>query len=290
MGNVLSELSKLIGIFFLMIVAMAPFIPQVQEKIRLYSSIALWLYIAYFAVIIFGIGFFTSGGHILGILIDRRKMVSLSKLQMLSWTILVISGIVTIAALKKADPLDIQIPETLWALMGISTVSLIGSPLLKNDNLETINKEVQERLPQAITDWRTKPENKEKEPTDKDIVGIKIKVEGIVKEEHRPKLKDPGKQDIIGSTVVNKDISYASVFDIFKGEEVGNYNLPDLGKIQMFIFTFFVWAAYAFQLITQIKDGAFSFPDLSEGMIGLIAISNAGYLAYKAVPRENPVS
>ena len=76
-------------------------------------------------------------GHWLGIVIDDQNKVSLSRLQMLIWTIIVASGFLSSALFNMdvpnlANPLDITIPEQLLWLMGISTTSLVGSPLLKS--------------------------------------------------------------------------------------------------------------------------------------------------------------
>jgi hypothetical protein len=224
-----------------------------------------------------------------GILIDRRNMLSLSKLQMAAWTILVISGYMAFAAYYMEheinNPLDIGVPATLWALMGISTASLIGSPLIKNDNFGATLKEG-------------------KNETEKSL-----KID-----------KDPTK-DIVGSEVVNKCPMGSTFSDLFRGEEVGNYLQPDLSKVQMFLFTFIVWIAYAlliYQLINDLpantshlraiqdqmnasninattlaglQEKASNYktlPDISGGMATLLAISNAGYLAFKSVPREKP--
>lgn len=217
-----------------------------------------------------------------GILIDRRNMISLSKLQMLIWTILIISGFITIAAYKMANPtisnpLDIGVPETLWALMGISTAAFVGSPIIKGD--------------------QTKKE---------------------ISPESKKKLVLENGQDVQGSAIVNQCPEDASFFDLFQGEQVGNFAGPDLGKIQMFIFTLITWGAYfllLYQLINrfdhtdveqfvqnqvlfsqttnttlqqlyQQKMTMFDLPDISGGLTGLLAISNAGYLTYKAIPRS----
>jgi hypothetical protein len=318
------EVLKIIPVIVVIFLILLPFIPSVQELIKSHDIAAFWLIFTIYIVIIIGIGFKISGKNILGILIDRRNMVSLSKLQMVLWTILVVSGFVTIAALKGAygipNPLDIGIPETLWVLMGISTVSLIGSPLLKSDNLETEKKEVQARLPQAIKDWEEKQDPK-KTATTEDKAKIKLGVEEEVRKELRPSLND-GKLDVVGSEIVNKYPCDASIWDIFRGEEVGNFKLPDLGKIQLILFTLIAWGAYAmliYQVITGMNDHAdkikilvencssstnqtlveeslnglhklTDFPDISGGMTALIGISNAGYLAYKGIPREQPIN
>ena len=86
-------------------------------------------------------GFATVAGHgilglWLGLLIDERNKMSLSRLQMILWTIVVLSGFLTAAMWNishgQVDALSIVVPAQLWLLMGISTTSLIGSPLIRS--------------------------------------------------------------------------------------------------------------------------------------------------------------
>jgi hypothetical protein len=74
-----------------------------------------------------------------GLLIDERNKMSLSRLQLVLWTLVILSGLLT-AALSNigrhsGDPLNIMVPTQVWVLMGISTTSLIGSPLLKSNKM-----------------------------------------------------------------------------------------------------------------------------------------------------------
>jgi hypothetical protein len=69
-----------------------------------------------------------------GILVTERNVMSLSRFQMVLWTLLILSGYL-ITVMRRvhagiANPFDIGIDWKLWALMGISTASLVGSPLL----------------------------------------------------------------------------------------------------------------------------------------------------------------
>lgn len=68
-----------------------------------------------------------------GVIINGRNMLSLSKLQMVAWTILILSTLITAAAHNihsgnPVDALDIRIDEHLLIVMGISTTSLVASP------------------------------------------------------------------------------------------------------------------------------------------------------------------
>ena len=67
-----------------------------------------------------------------GVLIDDRHCVSLSRLQMLLWTVLVLSGYMAAALANigrgSPTPMSVNIPSELWIAMGISTASLVAAP------------------------------------------------------------------------------------------------------------------------------------------------------------------
>jgi hypothetical protein len=91
-----------------------------------------------------------------GVLIDPlTNTMSLSRLQIVLWTWLILSAFLTLALARVADaqqqpalykcspvapqtpagcqPLDIQLPVELWALLGISLTTAVAAPLLKTD-------------------------------------------------------------------------------------------------------------------------------------------------------------
>src|SRR5437660_4265573 len=76
-------------------------------------------------------------GRPAGILINERNLISLSRFQLVMWTIIILSAYLT-AAIGRihggaiGDALAIGLDPTLWALLGISTTSLIGTPLLQS--------------------------------------------------------------------------------------------------------------------------------------------------------------
>ena len=162
----------------------------------------------------------------LGLLIDGRRKISLSRLQTVLWTIVIISGLLAAAVLNLAkgeEPLNISIPSDLWFLMGITTASLVISPIIKNEKDDDLAK--------------------------------------------------------------NTTIQEADLRDLFKGEENGNEDRLDLGKVQMFYLTIIIVFAYAVQIAHLLSSGKVdAFPPISSGMTALLGISNAGYLAYKAAP------
>jgi hypothetical protein len=219
-----------------------------------------------------------------GVLIDDRNWISLSRLQTVAWTILILSAILVAAfsnlavqatvkvkdaagdplgrdALQKAYSavglpagvaLDIESPRELWLVMGISVTSLIGSPLIRNTK-------------------------KDKPPTQREVDSVKsaLKAQGDTVQTE-------------GQLLVRACPENARWGDLFQGEEVGNGAHLDLGKVQNFYFTLILVFAYSQALFTKLGSAPAvnSFPEFSGGMAALLAISHAAYLANKARPQS----
>jgi hypothetical protein len=70
-----------------------------------------------------------------GLLIDERNRISLSRFQLVLWTLLILSAYIAGALVNighhDQNPLSISIPKELWLAMGISVGSLVGSPLVQ---------------------------------------------------------------------------------------------------------------------------------------------------------------
>src|SRR5260221_3374225 len=92
-------------------------------------------------------------GRLQGLLIDERNKMSLSRLQMVLWTIVILSGLLTIALANigrgSPTPLAIVVPTQVWLLLGISTTSLVGSPLLRSNKMAAGKIKVREDLHEA---------------------------------------------------------------------------------------------------------------------------------------------
>ena len=102
------------------------------------------------------------------------------------------------------------------------------------------------------------------------------------------KLQDIGK-GAEGQLALNKDISDARWSDLFTGEETGNWEILDLGKIQMFFFTLIVLLTYGYALrfVLTGEPPLTSFPELDQSMLALLGISHTAYLGYKAAPHTH---
>lgn len=198
-----------------------------------------------------------------GILIDARYKMSLSRLQLLAWSLVVLSALLTAAlsntGLGWASPLDIDIPSQLWVVMGISTASLVGAPAILSTKRDK------------------KPDPAEHKKT----------VEALGAQGH-PAVDRDAKSVLIRNT----DPRAARWGDLLKGEESGNASTVDLGKLQMFFFTLILVVGYAAAIGAMFRETGpiVALPGVEDGMNTLLGISHTGYLANKAIShsREKP--
>jgi len=68
-------------------------------------------------------------GRPLGVLIDSRNKMSLSRLQIVAWTWILLSAFLAVA--WDSGTVNIEMATEIWALMGISVGSAAGSVLVK---------------------------------------------------------------------------------------------------------------------------------------------------------------
>ena len=219
-------------------------------------------------------------GRAVGILITEQNVISLARFQAVLWTVIVISAyfVIAIARIRHGlnstpgepvDPLKIILNNQLLGLLGISASALVFSPLIaatkKSKTADTGDT-------QAVTKDSL---NADTARTTVTMTGADNKAQGIL--------------------FKNSTINDARFTDIFEGDEVGNNNHVDLGKVQMFYFTIVVALAYAAAIWTMLQKDNFygadcSFPLFSDGMVALLGISNAGYLANKGVDHTKKVN
>lgn len=206
-------------------------------------------------------------GRLNGIFIDYRNRLSLSKLQALCWSMLILSALYTAALLRiekeVTDPLEITLNTPLLTIMGISLASLAAAPAILNAKADNnVTAQAAQQVSQAIN----KP------------------VEDIIP---------------AGKIFSFSSAELASWLDLFRGEENTNAGSADLGKIQQFVITFILLAVYGmslWQFFSQVMPDnkttwLNALPNVSDGMSWLLGISHAGYLAYKAAPHgESPRS
>ncbi len=201
-------------------------------------------------------------GRPAGILINERNLMSLSRFQMIVWTLVILSAYLTIALERVrdksiADALAIALDQRLWALMGISTASLVGTPLIQS------TKKAQDPKPQEVA-----------------------KAETALTAKGEPETQAEITKNSQGVLYANADIKDAAFSDIFEGDEVGNTAYVDVAKVQMFFFTAVAVLSYGVTLFEWIvnKKAAdlTAFPLLSGGLVAILGISHAGFLVNKS--------
>ena len=191
--------------------------------------------------------------------------MSMSQLQTTLWTILVIPGFIELALYRLRQgvpgPLEITIPPELWAAMGISLASLVGTPLLLSPKTDQTPSDVAlKNTSNALGDMTPQQIN----------------------------------QQAMGTLYSNSSPRDARVSDLFQGDEVGNKGAVDLAKIQMFAFSVCLILAYAsciWGLLASLPgttadvlaQKSSALPQLTKDSVYLLLISHAGYLGSKAV-------
>jgi hypothetical protein len=203
-----------------------------------------------------------------GLVIDNRNRVSLSKLQALAWTLMVLSALTTAVIFRIrlgfADPVGIAIPQELLAAMGLSAASLVAAPVVLS--LKS---------------------NEDAAPGQAAATANKL---------------DDDTGHAVGKVYARSGTDEASWLDLFRGDETGNAASPDLSKMQQFLITAVVLMVYGASiwnaltgpeyLTDESNAAAFfsTFPALSTSAVWLLGISHAGYLAYKAAPHSASAS
>lgn len=221
-----------------------------------------------------------TGNFWLGWLINEQNRMSLSRLQMALWTVVVLSAFLTAALVNikagyAGQALSITIPQELWLVMGISTTSLVASPLILAKKKERPASVALINQPEGIV-----PPG---------MGGTDSVAEGV-EESTRPHPALAAANVLVeGQLVANISPRQAGIYDLVSGEEVGNFNILDLTRLQNLLFTLIIVGAYAASLGAMLKTAQApitQFPEIGAGSLALLAISHAGYLTGKAIDKE----
>lgn len=203
-----------------------------------------------------------------GILVNERNLMSLTRFQLVMWTILILSAFMT-AAIGRihvggfGDALAISLDPKLWALLGISTASLVGSPLLQSSKTDQTPKS-----------------------------GEVTKTETALTAKGDPEPRADIASNRKGVLYANSNISDAAFSDMFEGDEIGNTAYVDVAKVQMFFFTIVAGLSYGMDLYQWIAAKGYIpdpkitkvavFPLVSGGLVAILGISHAGFLVSKS--------
>jgi len=249
------------------------------------------------SVFVMLVGHGITGRFWFGWLINEQYRMSLSRLQMFLWTVVVLSAFLT-AALANIrmgyfkEAVSIAIPEEVWVAMGISTTALVGSPLIlegkkkKKTNLKEAEK--------TLVKLKILPEP----PAYPDLAALANKPQALAQaqskyqiEESKYKLEANTKieEHTSGQLIRNTKPDDAELYDMVSGEEVGNADILDLTRLQNLFFTLILLGSYAAALgaLFAAPSGAINqFPDLGTSEVALLGMSAAGYLGAKAVDKQ----
>jgi hypothetical protein len=218
------------------------------------------------SVALFGL----AGGRWEGAFIDNRNRISLSKLQAILWTVIIFSAMMSASCFNASLPngssaiAGIVVDPKLWALLGISMTTGVGTPLILSGKTKYMP------LPQELVDTRTNLQT---------LTGV-----------------SPANVGADGHVLVKADQMDARWSDIVRGDDVGNADTMDFSKVQQLYFTLLTVLIFLLALAKSFGDagtnhsiiGQLPVPDA--GFLGLLAVSGAGYLAYKGISHSKDAS
>ena len=197
-------------------------------------------------------------GRYLGMLIDDRNVMSLSRLQTVAWTAIVLSALLAAATynmtLDSHAALNVSLPEPLLWAMGITTTSLVGSPLLLSS----------------------------KKGATRDAVATSEALDKVARQTGT----DRAGMDAQGTLYCNARPESARWLDLLTGEEISNAGHIDVSRVQMLYISLLLILVYAVLVGIEFRQATgliTSLPDLNQYMVGLLTISQGGYLMNKAV-------
>jgi hypothetical protein len=210
--------------------------------------------------------FLALGEHIsdqaaLGVLLSGRNTYSLSRLQVVLWTWLIISALIAAVSARAwglgggglATAMDIEINEDLFAVMGISlgTAAAVPSLLSLKAQAGADPQQVQAAQVRMVTP-----------------IGAR------------------------GHLLVRPTGASALLRDLVQGDDLATAGIIDISKVQQLLITVLLVAGYAAMLFDLfLRSGEIAaMPPFNGYFLTLLAVSHTGYLIYKAAPRTAPTS
>lgn len=196
-----------------------------------------------------------TGNPLFGWLVNEQNRISLSRLQMFLWTVVILSAFMTavFANLKFGHinkAIDILIPQELWVAMGISTASLVGTGLILENKKDKHPKKVELKQVQGRN--------------------------GLLVTKEKPSLLDLIRGEEISN---NKTIDPTRLQNLFFTFVLVGVYMANLSALFAKVAT-----TEVSELVKDLPIGAF--PELGASTVTLLTISHAGYLVAKAIDKE----
>jgi hypothetical protein len=232
-----------------------------------------------------------------GVFVDSRNRYSLSQMQTVVWMVIVSSAIVAAGVGNVhrgiASPLALQIPIELLAVLGLTATSLAGTPVIRNAK----------RAKNPDEEQATRTESKLGTPRSPAVPGPQVfafsgPATGASAAATPAAAVPAGAVsydvDHEGTIVTYADARQTTWSDLIRGEETGNADKVDLGKLQLLYITaviIFVYCAAIFANLNPPADAdghasALLFAGIDASFVGLLGLSHAGALAYLAAPHS----
>lgn len=255
-----------LGILLLVISALISLVAGRFHILHLSGGLA-WLISLVPLIMMLGAIGWAVHGRLDGVLIDRDNRISLSRLQLVLWTVLLMGALQaagifnstvtypqSFGAEMMLGPLDIRIPPEIWTLLGLGSFTAVVAPVIKQGN-------------------RTRPLRAPEKDTD------------IVSEiKHDRGLREAGR--FAGRVYQNASSNDARWIDLVMGDYEGAAHI-DISKLQHFVLTLLLLLIYGLALFAimdkslPLSEPINRFPDISPGLLSLLGISHAAYLADK---------
>lgn len=202
-----------------------------------------------------------------GIFIDRENRISLARFQLVLWTVLLVSalltaGLINVVPLGDQTPLDIRIPPEVWGMLGLGTFTAVAAPAIK----EAKRTETPEPTPQAVNNLIAPA------PAPTEAAAAKVMASQNLN----------AAPHYVGRVMVKDTPEDARWIDMIHGDYEGGA-IVDMSKVQQLAFTLLLVAIYGTGLWATMLGAkpVDSFPELGAGFIALLGISHAAYLADK---------
>jgi len=194
--------------------------------------------------------------------IDNRNRMSLSKLQVVLWTIPIFSALLAASCFNAAQGGDastitgVALDSKLWALLGISLTTAVGAPIALS------GKGSRKASSAELKD------TKENLQAQTGVAADKI--------------------DNIGHVLTKANPADARWSDIVRGDDVGNADMIDFSKVQQLYFTLLTLLIFCLAVANQFASVKASeiitkLPVPDTGFLALLGVSGAGYLVYKGM-------
>jgi hypothetical protein len=204
-----------------------------------------------------------AGGRWEATFIDNRNRMSLSKLQVILWTVAIFSALLSASCFNAGSQGDfttvmgITVDPKLWGLLGISITAAVGQTVA----LSTKGSRI--------------PQDDELNDTKQNLqAATGVPIANIQSNGH---------------VLTKVNLADARWSDLIHGDDVGNADMIDFSKVQQLYFTLLTLLIFGLavgdEFMASAKGGAAitQLPAPDAGFLGLLAASGAGYLVYKGM-------